>query len=53
VTLATGPDAIAVAFRPEAMQMVLPDALLHDTVFAAAVAADPAATLTLLMSAAG
>lgn len=51
--LATAPDPIGVSFMPDAIQVALPEAVLHDMVFDAAVAAVPAATLTLLTSAVG
>jgi hypothetical protein len=42
-----------VSFIPDTIQIVLPELPPHDTVLEAAVAADPAATVTLPMSAAG
>ena len=52
VTFATVPDAIALSFKPDTTHTVLPDAPLQDTVLDAAAAADPAATVMPLISAA-
>ena len=49
LTFATTPDAIVVSFCPDNTHVTVPEPELQSMVFAAALAAGPAATLTLLI----